>query len=238
MRGHEDKAERGELKALITDFLSNLEGKGTNSVDVQSFVNFIACSNLDICIKTGDADRRIAAFDLDNRYANKKDGTVPAEASVYFDNLHAHLTEESARHFLTYLYNRDISKFNPRNIPLTSARQRLLDASIKPEDSWINQFSWSTSGLNVGRIVKEGETQTYDEKHSLTSGKLHEDYINYVGRGMSKGSFGMWMKARCSDETFPAIINPNKKGPGAVALYLPRFPERLQEDTEETPANL
>lgn len=108
------------LKSLITDDKVGIEKKGIDSMTCDNNINFIFVSNNERPINIDDKDRRYAVFEP--KPVHDKDDFDYWTDKFYF------LKDD--QQFLEDLYNwclkQDISKFNPRNIPMTEAKLELI----------------------------------------------------------------------------------------------------------------
>jgi hypothetical protein len=151
------RSDSEALKSLITDVFQNIEKKGIDAKDVDLYCNFIAFSNDFYPIYLQSGDRRICAFDLNNKYSQNAEGQQTVESKLYFDNLTKSLNTESASIFTRYLLNYNISEFNSLKIPHTEARKRLMQGSSNGVETWLKEvFDWkycgddySVKGLNL-----------------------------------------------------------------------------------------
>ena len=108
------------LKSLITEDSVIIEKKGIDPMTYDNCINFIFVSNNERPINLDNEDRRYAVFEP-NPIHGKNDFEYWSEE---FYGL------KDDQQFLADLYNwclkQDISKFNPRNIPMTEAKMELI----------------------------------------------------------------------------------------------------------------
>ena len=106
-----DKEKSGILKKLITEPTHSIHQKYLSSYVVDSFLNLIFASNHAWVVPCDEVERRYLCLDVSNQYA----GAQTAEIADYFNRLRA----VPAEVFAHYLYNVDLSDFNPRAIVTT-----------------------------------------------------------------------------------------------------------------------
>lgn len=102
-----------ELKAIITRTQVNIERKGIDVISVSDYNNYIFLTNRDTPLPIEADDRRFFAFDASEKHIGDTE---------YFAQLAASMTTEAGEAFFQYLVQRDISQWNPRVRPVTSAK--------------------------------------------------------------------------------------------------------------------
>jgi hypothetical protein len=116
------------LKSIVTDNTVRVNEKNQPRKTAQNVANFIFVTNNAFPVKIEACDRRYAVLVVSGHRA--KDFS-------YFNQLIKSFTNEFYSELLTFYANRDISSFNPRNIPMTEAKQDIVDASKSEIDIWI-----------------------------------------------------------------------------------------------------
>ena len=106
-----DKEKSGILKKLITEPTHSIHQKYLSSYVVDSFLSLIFASNHAWVVPCDEVERRYLCLDVSNQYA----GAQTADIAAYFNRLRA----VPAEVFANYLYNVDLSAFNPRAIVTT-----------------------------------------------------------------------------------------------------------------------
>ena len=116
-----DKKQASKLKALITEATKRFEQKFVNAIFLSNLSNYFMASNYDHIVHVEHDDRRYWCFEADNKYTGKQN----AESKAYFDRLASCPPEAFAK----FLYERDISQFNPCAYPSTDylLEQKLLN---------------------------------------------------------------------------------------------------------------
>lgn len=109
------------MKSVITEKSINVNAKNENIRVVDNVANVIILSNHVMPIKIETSDRRYVIINV----SDCKVGDFE-----YFSNLIMSFKRESFYdNLLTFFMQRDISTFNPRLIPMTEAKENLLEAS-------------------------------------------------------------------------------------------------------------
>jgi hypothetical protein len=126
-----NKQHAAKLKTLITESRHTVENKYVPALSAESFANYILSSNEDHVVAIEHKDRRYFALQTDNRFS----GSQTAERKAYFDQLLAVSVELVAK----YLYQFDITEFNPRQVPITDLQraQKLLTLQTAGVDTWL-----------------------------------------------------------------------------------------------------
>ena len=106
-----DKRQSSVLKGLISETRRKWEAKFVNPVRIANHSNYIVASNYDQIVYVEEDDRRWVCIEVDSKYA----GPQTPESKAYFDQLAA----VPAASFAKFLYNYDLSGFNPRAPPST-----------------------------------------------------------------------------------------------------------------------
>ena len=134
------RAQAGKLKKLVTELTHDIEHKFGARFSVESFLNVIFASNERWVVPVGFKGRRWCCLDLLNNRAginNAKDN------AAYFKQLR----DVDVAAFAEFLLSRDISDFNPRNVPTTSMlrdqKRRRFDAVA----------AWWDDLLTAGELV-------------------------------------------------------------------------------------
>jgi hypothetical protein len=106
-----DKQQASLLKGEISEKTRRFELKFQNAVTLRNYANMIAVSNLHTMVSIEHDDRRTFISELDSRFS----GGQTAVSEKYFAAILA-LKKEHVAH---YLYNVDLSTFNPAAPPST-----------------------------------------------------------------------------------------------------------------------
>ena len=126
--GEDRLANFDTLKSIITDKTIRINEKNQPRRTSENVANLIFITNNSYPVKIESGDRRYVVLACNGKYKNNHD---------YWNNLYNNLNEEFYSNLTTFFIKRDISEFNPRIIPLTEAKQDLIEASRNPVDVWI-----------------------------------------------------------------------------------------------------
>ena len=122
------------LKSLITEDSVIIEKKGIDPMTYDNCINFIFVSNNERPINLDNQDRRYAVFEP-NPIHGKDD-------FEYWSEEFYSLKDDPQ--FLEDLYNwclkQDISKFNPRNIPMTEAKLELIAQNRPRHEEFVIEY--------------------------------------------------------------------------------------------------
>ena len=163
--GDDRLANFNSLKSIITDDSIRINEKLVPRRDAENVANFIFVSNNSFPVKIENGDRRYVVLSCNG--VHKGDYN-------YFEQLCASFDEEFYSNLLTFFIKRDLTKFQIRNIPMTDAKQDLIDASKSPLDIWICEH--------------------YNE---LVEGIVCEDALRTKPEEMKKRTFQLQLKDKC-----------------------------------------
>jgi putative DNA primase/helicase len=105
-----------KLKNIITQDDQIIERKGFDAASVADYNNFVGFSNNEWPWKIESGDRRHLVLEVSNEKVGDKD---------YFDRLALLSTDECGEQFYNMLLRRDITHWNPLNIPMTQFKRDL-----------------------------------------------------------------------------------------------------------------
>lgn len=111
--------QRSNMKRLITETKLSVEEKGFESRQIESCCNVAIFTNDIRACGAETGDRRHIVLETDNKYA----GPQTKEIKEYMDLI----LNVKSEHFIHFLLNYDISKFNPREFPNTKARSDQIE---------------------------------------------------------------------------------------------------------------
>ena len=126
--GEDRLANFDTLKSIITDKTIRINEKNQPRRTSENVSNLIFVTNNSYPVKIESGDRRYVVLACNGKYKNNND---------FWTNMYNSFTPEFYSHLLTYFINRDITEFNPRIIPLTEAKQDLIEASRSPVELFI-----------------------------------------------------------------------------------------------------
>lgn len=122
-----DKQHESVLKTLITEETLQVEAKGIDIETANNCTHVLMASNSHWVIPAGANERRFFVLDV---------GDEQEQKSAYFKKIVVELDSGGREALLHYLSSLDLSEFEVRNVPKTTAlhEQRIL--SMSPEEEW------------------------------------------------------------------------------------------------------
>lgn len=131
-----DQSAESILKSLITEANATTESKWMNAKQSRSFVRVMMTANSSWVVPAGWSERRFLVLEATDRMLSK---------DKYWVDLVRQMKNGGLSGFLHDLLARDISQFNPRNVPVTEA---LIDQKIQSMD---DSTRWIFNCLSRGR---------------------------------------------------------------------------------------
>ncbi|KAA6365242.1 MAG: hypothetical protein EZS28_039231 [Streblomastix strix] len=132
------------LKSIITEYSFVVNEKYIPKHEVQNVVNIILVTNNIFPIKIENNDRR---------YVVCKCNSVRRGDLAYFTTLCNSFVEEFYNNLFLFFMTRDISQFNPRNIPMTQAMKDIIRSSrLKVDDIIIVHFKQFKDGVIISQV--------------------------------------------------------------------------------------
>lgn len=142
-----------KLKSIITRREMGVESKGLNIRRADDLNNYIFLTNNDWALKIESTDRRYLALELDNAQANNRE---------YFNALYSQINAADASlHFFHWLANRDISKWNPDDIPETDLKRELKLNSVPTAAKFLIDIANGELSEKLG--VVDGNVKIFTE---------------------------------------------------------------------------
>ena len=108
------------IKSLITEDTVDITKKFRDAYHVENIVNFIFLSNNFAPVKIEEGDRRF--------FVSEVSGDVSGNAQ-YFKALYASFTPEFYENLLGFFMNRNIRRWDPTEIPMSRAKQAIIEYS-------------------------------------------------------------------------------------------------------------
>jgi hypothetical protein len=127
-----DKKQSSILKGLLSESTRRWEAKYLNSLRLKNFSNHIVASNYDQIVFVEESDRRWFCLEVDSRYAGKQTNDTKA----YFKPILAVTPAD----FGKFLYERDLTRFNPREMPTSSYQLHQKRINFDSVSTFIEQF--------------------------------------------------------------------------------------------------
>ncbi|KAA6390828.1 MAG: hypothetical protein EZS28_013636, partial [Streblomastix strix] len=116
------------MKTIITDKTIRINEKNQPRRIAENVINTIIVTNNDYPIQLDNSD---------GRYLLIKCKAVHRGDHEYFNKLSKGMDKDFYDNLLTFFLTRDISKFDPTDIPMTDAKKQLLNVSRTPVDDII-----------------------------------------------------------------------------------------------------
>jgi len=133
-----DKKKEGMLKNMITEDTKLINKKNKESYVIDDFCNYIITTNNDCFIPAVEGGRRFFALELDNVHS----GITTKNNEEYFKTIR----ECPAGSFAKFLFNRDISTFNPRKFEKTELLQQQI------QHGWCSVKKWWFDVITKGYV--------------------------------------------------------------------------------------
>lgn len=175
-----DKKHESILKGLVTEETIMIEGKGVDAEMSPNFVHIMMASNSDWVVPAGADERRYFVLDVgDDRMQDK----------AYFRAIRDELDNGGREALLHHLLTRDISKFDVRQFPKTSAlqEQKLLSMSI--EEQW-----WYERLMDGRNCFRHDSWQGEVLKSDIQADYLHWCEQQKVMRRANATALGKFLK--------------------------------------------
>lgn len=173
-----DHGTARKLKAMITEPKLLVEAKFKTPHLVDNHVHIIITTNERWAVSAGSGARRFVVFDVDD---------CKAGDHAYFHALHTEAEAGGKAGLLHLLMSRDISKFNPRDIPITEALREQQRMSAGSEYQW---------GLDLLERDDLPPGITFGQPASAED--IYHDYLTWAGamnlqRRLSQTALGRWL---------------------------------------------
>lgn len=183
-----DKKHEAILRALITEEVIVVEGKGVDAEAAPNYTHIIMASNSDWVVPAGPEERRYLVIDVGNERMQDRS---------YFKALRKELDEGGSENLLHFLMSYDLKEYEVRAVPKTQALQDQKLLSLSPEQQW-----WYEK-LHYGRML--GNDTKWDPEVQVRD--LQDDYLAFmqkigVYRKMSNVALGKFLQ-KVSPPGFP-----------------------------------
>ncbi|KAA6380709.1 MAG: hypothetical protein EZS28_023765 [Streblomastix strix] len=132
------------LKSIITESSFEINEKYVPKHEVENVVNIMIVTNNIYPLKIENSDRRYVVCEC---------SPVHRGDLAYFTTLCNSFDDDFYNNLFTFFMTRDISQFNPRNIPMTQAKKDIIKASISPvDDVIISHFKSFRDGVTCNIV--------------------------------------------------------------------------------------
>ena len=169
-----DRQHIGRLKALITEPTFAIEGKRRDVVFVKNILHVMMASNEDWVVPAGPQARRYAVFEVSEAKLNDY---------PYFKSIQAELDDGGREAMLHELLNRDISRFEVRDFPVTNGLREQKALSLDSLGQW-----WQAV-LSRGFLYKSkyGTPWFADWNDFYTTELLFQSYTQFCAAAKPRG---------------------------------------------------
>ena len=157
-----DKKHESTLKMLVTEEMMPIEPKGVDVITANNFTHLLLASNSSWVVPADVDERRYFVLDVsDDQMQN----------SSYFEKIKDQIENGGREALLHFLLTRDLSKFNVRDFPRTSALQDQKMESMTGENEW-----WYNI-LDSGEMIPS--VNCWDGS-AVNKEQLHSVYLDYI----------------------------------------------------------
>lgn len=157
--GDERMANFNALKSIITDKTIRINEKNQPRRTSENVANFIFCTNNAFPVKIEAGDRRYVVLSASGIHKNDHE---------YWSQLYKSFTKEFYESLTAFFTERDITLFNPRLIPMTEAKEDLIEASRSPIDVWIcEHYDELLNGIQCSDALVSKPSEMKDKNFQL-----------------------------------------------------------------------
>jgi hypothetical protein len=142
-----DKRKIGKLKALITEQKHRINRKHVATYYTDSYLNIVMATNSAWVVPAGSHARRYCVLNCDNKWA----GPDTAAKTAYFAKVRGVDPALIAR----FLYTRDLSQWNPRQLPPTNGLQQQQEHTMTGVEQWWYQVLNRSANRQDGSAGEE-----------------------------------------------------------------------------------
>lgn len=183
-----DVVKGNTLKGLITEPEVTINEKFRQSYSIKNTTAFCMSSNEERCMSSREGDRRSFGLELDNRWCGKQKSP---EHKQYFGNISgahnssAGTARKKAEAFAKYLFEFDLSGFNPANAPLTEFVSGQIMKNWHPVEKWWFRVL-QTGMLDIQQSHKKETIETYQENDFEKQRRIPYDDAQLIYGNVSK----------------------------------------------------
>ena len=157
--GDDRMANFNSLKSIITDNTIRINEKNQPRRNSQNVANFIFVTNNAYPVKIETGDRRYVVFQCNGKYKGQ---------FAYFKQFVESFNKEFYDNLLTYFVKYNLNGFEVRNIPMTEAKQDLIEASKSPIDVWIcDHYNDLIEGVQCSEALLSKPSEMKDRAFQL-----------------------------------------------------------------------
>ena len=213
-----NKKESSILKGLLSEPMKRWEAKFLAPLRVKSFSNYIVASNYEQIVFVEEQDRRWFCLEVDSRFA----GSQTPESKEHFKRILA----VTPKDFGAFLYARNLSNFEPRNMPASRYMQHQKTINFDSIMTFVHRL------LDVGRVCYQPTGAALPTKLFFSEDGpqafAKEDVYNAYAQMCRTAAFkykntvvraAFWKKVRS------VIDVEDTKAGGVVQVVFPQFEE-------------
>ena len=237
-----DKKLEGQIKNHITEDKQTVEKKSINQYNIHDYCNYIITTNNDWFAGVEEGDRRYFCLELSNEFA----GRANDENEKYFNKIRNVPTES----FGKYLYNIDLSDFNPRKFKKTALLQEQVERNHNSPKVWWNTVMRDGGFEYEGNFIEWGKKLVIDEYSchpkryglELTDKQTGEKKVvydkdwlfkvyeskSYDGRKFSNATFWKEIQKNCLGKKLYVENKIQRKNQRKIFIFLPDLEEARQ----------
>ncbi|KAA6358561.1 MAG: hypothetical protein EZS28_045912, partial [Streblomastix strix] len=142
--GESRMSNMAALKSIITESSFEINEKYVPQHEVENVENIMIVTNNIYPLKIENSDRRYVVCEC---------SPVHRGDLAYVTTLCNSFDDDFYNNLFTFFMTRDISQFNPRNIPMTQAKKHIIKASISPvDDVIISHFKSFRDGVTCNIV--------------------------------------------------------------------------------------
>lgn len=187
------KSDAQILKTLTSEKRKVLERKGIDAVQVDNYARLIFATNDDHPIMIEHNDRRYCAIYVRTNpaWANMSTEAAAGPRKLYFDPYYREMRDGGRAALLGLLLDRDISKFNPEAIPMTTERNTQILLSAPAGDKIVIEFAQEARLPGaIGKGSKKDVFDTAPARSRTVSGETYNPglYSAMAERGLKRAS--------------------------------------------------
>lgn len=193
-----DKKQEGAFKEFITDESIVINRKGLNTYRVNNLANTIITTNADWVVAVSRDDRRY-------NIRRCKNITLQEKKDTYTKEYYNKIANIKLQHLANFLYNRDISEYNPR----VYTKSKLHREQTEKGMGSVEYFYSSMLSLDVYSAWRDEEFDKNDF-HSKT--ELYQQYVESVKMcGYAKPEYQKDFFKKIFEISNQAILYPTDK---------------------------
>jgi len=188
--GNKKNGEDGKLKTFITEKQRRINRKNVPAYTAPMYNNVIIATNEDWAIPAGKGQRRYFCLELDNKYSGKSND----EKKEYFKKI----INTCPKSLANYLYNVDLTGFNPREFPETETSKQQQSMSLNSVESYVEAYIKNDVEIHTYESPSECLFSDDVKGDKLPRPDIYESYKSYCKDNavyqVSNGKFWIMIK--------------------------------------------